>query len=58
VEPGVCVRADAEVPAEYCGIGVRIEDDVVVPDTGSEVLTGEAPKDPAEIEVLRERAWR
>jgi Xaa-Pro aminopeptidase len=51
VEPGCYIRPGAGVPERYAGIGVRIEDDVVVTGTGAEVLTGEAPKLPADIEA-------
>ena len=57
VEPGLYVRPDAEVAPELRGIGVRIEDDVLVTETGCEVLTAEVPKDPAEIEALRMHAF-
>jgi Xaa-Pro aminopeptidase len=56
VEPGIYVKKDADAPEEYRGIGVRIEDDVVVTSTGREVLTSEAPKQRVEIEKLRARA--
>lgn len=42
VEPGIYI------PAE--NLGVRIEDDVLVTETGHEVLSAAAPRDPAEIE--------
>jgi Xaa-Pro aminopeptidase len=56
VEPGIYVRADADVPDEYRGIGVRIEDDVVVTGDSCEILTADVPKDAAEIEALRRHA--
>jgi Xaa-Pro aminopeptidase len=40
------------VPAKYLGIGVRIEDDVLVTDKGARVLTDKVPKDAGEIEAL------
>jgi Xaa-Pro aminopeptidase len=52
VEPGLYVAPDAEVPAEYRGIGIRIEDDVLVTDDGNEVLSSGAPKDIDAIEAL------
>ena len=52
VEPGCYIRAAAGVPGEFAGIGIRIEDDVLVTDGGHEVLTHEAPKTIAEIEAL------
>ena len=53
VEPGIYIAADrTDVPAEYRGIGIRIEDDVLVTATGHEVLTADAPKEIAEIEAL------
>jgi Xaa-Pro aminopeptidase len=52
VEPGLYVSADAEdVPPELRGIGIRIEDDVLVTATGHEVLTARCPKQIEEIEA-------
>jgi Xaa-Pro aminopeptidase len=46
IEPGLYVRPDeTRVPKEYLGIGVRIEDDVLVTGSGARVLTEAAPKD-------------
>lgn len=57
VEPGLYVPADAQdVPAPFRGIGIRIEDDVLVTATGVEVLSAAVPKHPAEIETLRAEA--
>ena len=52
VEPGCYIRAADGVPRELAGIGVRIEDDVLVTAGGYEVLTHEAPKSIADIEAL------
>ncbi|WP_058558250.1 Xaa-Pro aminopeptidase [Thiohalocapsa sp. ML1] len=52
VEPGLYVAPDAEVPAEYRGIGIRIEDDVLVTEDGHEVLSRDVPKDIDAIERL------
>jgi Xaa-Pro aminopeptidase len=41
-----------EVPAEFLGIGIRIEDDVLITEDGLENLTGSLPTDPDEIEAL------
>ncbi len=53
VEPGLYVSADcADVEKRWCGIGIRIEDDVVVTNEGCEVLSSKAPKTIHEIEAL------
>ena len=50
VEPGFYIRAADDVPAALHNIGIRIEDDVAVTETGHEVLSS-APKTVAEIEA-------
>ena len=52
VEPGCYIRPAENVPEHFWNIGVRIEDDVIVTNTGCEVLTASAPKSVNEIEEL------
>lgn len=52
VEPGLYIASDADVPDEYRGIGVRIEDDILITEHGYENLTVGVPKDIADVETL------
>ncbi|WP_028080591.1 Xaa-Pro aminopeptidase [Solimonas soli] len=53
VEPGLYIAPGTKgVDEKYWGIGIRIEDDVVVTEDGPRVLTGGVPKDVGEIEKL------
>ncbi|RMS15956.1 Xaa-Pro aminopeptidase [Pseudomonas coronafaciens pv. garcae] len=53
VEPGIYISPDnLDVAKKWRGIGVRIEDDVVVTRQGCEILSGGVPKTVAEIEAL------
>ena len=51
VEPGIYVADNAEgAPEQYRGIGVRIEDDVLVTPEGASVLTSDVPKSVDDVE--------
>ena len=51
VEPGFYIQPDDELFApEFRGIGIRIEDDVLVTETGCINLSEALPRDPDEIE--------
>ncbi len=55
VEPGLYFgswRSDIEIPERYSGIGIRIEDDVLVTKDGPLVLTSDCPKEILDIEKL------
>ncbi|MEQ5137044.1 Xaa-Pro aminopeptidase [Providencia alcalifaciens] len=52
IEPGLYIAPDADVPPQYRGIGVRIEDDILITEDGNENLTAMVVKDPDEIEAL------
>jgi len=51
VEPGIYIRPAEDIPLELAGIGIRIEDDVLVTAEGCEVYSS-APKTVAEIEEV------
>lgn len=55
VEPGIYISEDSDVPAQYKGIGIRIEDDVVITASGVEILTADVPKEIDEIEALMKK---
>jgi Xaa-Pro aminopeptidase len=58
VEPGLYFQPnDLTVPAEYRGIGVRIEDDVLVTATGAKNLSEALPREPNEIEDWMTELW-
>ena len=52
VEPGIYISSSAEVEDKWKGIGIRIEDDILVTAEGNENLTAFVPSDPKEIEAL------
>ncbi|KFK43227.1 hypothetical protein AALP_AA1G096800 [Arabis alpina] len=52
IEPGVYIPPSYNCPERFQGIGIRIEDDVLITETGYEVLTGSMPKEIKHIETL------
>ncbi len=59
VEPGLYIPPDDKsAPAKYRGIGIRIEDDVLVTKDGNLNLTAGVTKDPNEIEALMKKPAR
>ncbi|XP_032674468.1 xaa-Pro aminopeptidase 3 isoform X2 [Odontomachus brunneus] len=53
IEPGVYVSPNNPyAPIHFHGLGIRIEDDILVTENGAEVLTKNCPKEVAEIEAL------
>ena len=55
IEPGLYIPQEADIPAKWRGIGVRIEDDVLVTADGHRVLTGALERSADEIESLMAR---
>lgn len=52
IEPGVYIPTGFNCPERYRGIGIRIEDEVLITESGYEVLTGSLPKEIKHIESL------
>lgn len=55
IEPGIYIpdrEETAHLPARFRGMGIRVEDDVLISAQGPEVLSAEAPKELDEIEAL------
>ncbi len=55
IEPGLYIPIEDTIPKEYQGIGIRIEDDIVIDSTQAEghiILTKEIPKAPEEVEYF------
>ena len=58
VEPGLYFKgADLMVPEELRGIGVRIEDDIVITEDGCEILSAHLPRHPDEVEAWIAGIW-
>jgi Xaa-Pro aminopeptidase len=57
IEPGIYIATDnTRVAKRWRGIGIRIEDDVVVTEDGCDVLTDDVPKRAEDIEALMSEA--
>ena len=53
IEPGIYILDGLEgVDDKWQGIGIRVEDDVLVTEDGFEILTPDAPREVADIEYL------
>ncbi len=52
IEPGLYVRPGEGVPEQFWNIGIRIEDDAIVTDSGCELITRDVPVKADEIEAL------
>jgi Xaa-Pro aminopeptidase len=58
VEPGLYFKADDElVPERLRGIGVRIEDDIVITETGNINLSAGLPRSSADVEQWMASVW-
>lgn len=58
VEPGLYFQNDdLTVPLKYRGIGIRIEDDVVVTKTGCRILSQDIPRTSHDVEAWMARIW-
>ncbi|MBE2894826.1 Xaa-Pro aminopeptidase [Spirabiliibacterium falconis] len=52
VEPGLYLSEKLDIPEKYKGIGVRIEDNILITETGNKILTAAVPKEPDDIERI------
>ena len=52
IEPGIYIPNEDDIPIGYRGIGIRIEDDILVTVDGNENLTKKVPKEISEIERI------
>ena len=56
IEPGLYISEDSNAPQKYKGIGIRIEDNLLVTENGHENLTLSVPKTISDIEALMQSA--
>ncbi|MEE1574229.1 MAG: M24 family metallopeptidase, partial [Candidatus Neomarinimicrobiota bacterium] len=53
IEPGIYISTkNRQVEKQWRGIGIRIEDDILVKKTGNEILTHQLPKEIDDIESI------
>jgi Xaa-Pro aminopeptidase len=52
IEPGLYVRPADDVDEAFWNIGIRIEDDAVINDSGCELISRGVPVKPDEIEAI------
>ena len=52
IEPGIYINNTANVPEQYKGIGIRIEDDILITKDGNIILSNKVPRTIPEIEQL------
>ncbi len=52
VEPGLYIPSDTDVPEQYKGIGIRIEDNLLMTEYGNKNLTSGCPKEIVDIETI------
>jgi Xaa-Pro aminopeptidase len=52
IEPGCYIKPNSSAPEEFWGIGIRIEDDVLVTTSGNKVLSADAPKEIKDLEDI------
>ena len=59
VEPGFYIQPDDTLfPEEYRGIGVRIEDDILVTESGCKILSNALPRHPDEVEAYMAKLFK
>ena len=56
VEPGIYINKEPGIDKGFHNIGVRIEDDILITDSGCEVLSRDVPKSVKDIEKLMSHA--
>ena len=55
IEPGLYIAAADDIPKAFHNIGIRIEDNILVTETGNEILTASVPKTTSAIETIMQQ---